>query len=222
MAHEILKNENGTTDILVYDEIGADDWGGISSKDFAKDLASLGSEPLNIRINSPGGSVFDGVAMYQALKSYPGPTTATVEGIAASIASVIMLGADKVVASETSMVMIHSPWMVTFGNATELRQAADTLEKVGESILAAYALKTGGDVVELQGLLEAETWLTADEALELGLIDEITGEPAESAVKNIKEDAGKIAAKIQRREINNLKLKIAKKKLGLRADKRLN
>ncbi len=217
MAHELIGYDDGTTDILLYDEIGADDWGaGISAKDFVKDLASLSGSDVKLRINSPGGAVSDGVAMYQALKNHKGKVTAVVEGMAASIATVIMLGADEVVASKSSVIMIHQPWTVAFGNAKELREMADVLDVFGETILNAYIEKTGASPEVLNELMDAESFLTAEAALELGLVDRIEGEGEEVEPKDVKAEAKRPVSKVWKRQVAALRAKAARVRFGLK------
>ena len=130
-------------------------------------------EPLTIKINSVGGDVFEGFAIYNAIKSYKGPTTAIVEGIAASAASIIAISADVVLMRPASLFMIHNPWVMTGGEAKDLRSAANTLDKVKEIMIERYAAKTGRGADELSEMLDAETWLTPTEALELGFADRV-------------------------------------------------
>ena len=130
-------------------------------------------EPLTIKINSVGGDVFEGFAIYNAIKSYKGPTTAIVEGIAASAASLFAMAADVVVCRPASLFMIHNPWVMTGGDAKDLRSAANTLDKVKEIMIERYAAKTGRGADELSEMLDAETWLTPTEAVELGFADKV-------------------------------------------------
>lgn len=132
---------------------------------------------INIYVNSPGGSVFAGVAIYNEIKRFNRPTTAFVDGIAASIASLIVLAADKVVMPSNSMLMIHNAWTIAMGDYKDFRDLADRLEKIQDStIVEAYMQKTGMSKEKLSQMMDDEAWLSADEAVELGFADEIEAE----------------------------------------------
>lgn len=156
--------------ILLFDEIGGI---GVTPDVFALELDRANGEAVEIRINSGGGSVFDGLAIYNLIKDYEGETTVIVDGLAASIASVIALGADKLVMNEGSFFMIHNPWTISGGESKDLRQAADILDKIQSQIVDIYAGATGKDAAEIIALMDAETWLNPDEALEMGFAQEI-------------------------------------------------
>jgi len=134
-------------------------------------------DSINLYVNSPGGNVFAGVAIYNLLKRAPQKVTAYIDGIAASIASLIILAADKVVMPLNGIIMIHNPWMVAAGEASTFRDLADRLDKITDSVLiSTYQEKTGIDKEKLKAMMDNETWLGADEAKELGFIDEIQEE----------------------------------------------
>lgn len=158
-------------EIAIYDEIGAF---GITAKTFMDDLKGLGEvKAITLRLNSPGGAVFDGVAIHNALQRHPATVTAHVDGIAASIASVIAMGADRVVMAENAMMMIHDPAGLVWGTAADMRQMADALDKVKASIITAYAAKTKLPDDELDAIMSAESWFTAAEAVAKGFADEV-------------------------------------------------
>ena len=156
--------------ILLFDEIGGM---GVTPDVFALELDRANGEAVEIRINSGGGSVFDGLAIYNLIKDYEGPTTVIVDGLAASIASVIALGADQLVMNEGSFFMIHNPWTISGGESKDLRQAADILDKIQSQIVDIYASATGKDEAEIIALMDAETWLNPNETLEMGFAQEI-------------------------------------------------
>lgn len=163
----------GTVEVFIYDEIGL--WG-ISAARFVEDLkaADDGAANVTVAINSPGGDVFDGFAIHNALARLGQRCTARIDGIAASAASVIACGAHQVVMAANSQMMIHNPWTITYGTAEELRKTADAMDKARDGILASYRRKAPAiDDVELIRMLDDETWLTADEAVALGLADAI-------------------------------------------------
>lgn len=166
-------------EIFIYEEIGAGWYGGITAKSFSETMKDLGKvSALDIYINSPGGSVFDGIAIYNQIKRFDGEKVVHIDGIAASIASVIAMAGDKINIAANGMVMIHDPWSVAFGTADEMRKMADSLDKVRDTILDTYIIATGGDRAEISDLMAAETWLSADEAVEKGFATAKTEEKA--------------------------------------------
>lgn len=171
-----IENKGEAAEIWIYEEIGEDFWSGdgITAKSFQKDLATIKAGQINLHINSPGGSVWDGLTIANLLKQHPANVTTYIDGLAASIASVIALAGDKVVMAENALFMIHNPYGMAMGDATEMRKMADTLDKVRDSIVLSYTGKTGKDETEITALMDAESWLSSFEALELGFIDEIT------------------------------------------------
>ncbi len=157
---------------MIYDEIGG--WG-ITAKQFARDLKDLGKiTQLNARIHSPGGDVFEGMAIYNILKNYPAHKVAHIDGLAASMASVIAMAFDEVVMPENAMMMVHKPWGGTIGDADDMRKYADLLDKVEGNLVGAYRDKTGMTDEQLHALLAEETWLTGREAVEKGFADTLT------------------------------------------------
>ncbi|MGX2953373.1 ClpP-like prohead protease/major capsid protein fusion protein [Shewanella sp. JL219SE-S6] len=163
---------NGEAELMIYDEIGG--WG-ITAKQFARDLKDLGKiTQLNARIHSPGGDVFEGMAIYNILKNYPAHKVAHIDGLAASMASVIAMAFDEVVMPENAMMMVHKPWGGTIGDADDMRKYADLLDKVEGNLVGAYRDKTGMTDEQLHALLAEETWLTGREAVEKGFADTLT------------------------------------------------
>lgn len=160
-------------EVLIYDEIGL--WG-ISAARFIDELKAMddGQVAITIAINSPGGDVFDGFAIHNALLRLGARCTVRIDGLAASAASVIACGGHQVVMAANAMLMIHNPWTFTYGSAQDLRKTADMMDKARDGILAAYRRKAPAieDATLIQ-MLDEETWLSADEALALGLVDVI-------------------------------------------------
>jgi ATP-dependent Clp endopeptidase proteolytic subunit ClpP len=166
-----IKNEAETADIMIYDIIGEDFWGeGVSAKGFAEDVKDLKVDVINLHINSPGGSVFDGIAIYNLLKSHKARVNVQIDGMALSIASVIAMAGDSVTMAENAMMMIHDPWTMVMGSADDMRKEADTLDKVKSSLITSYG-RTGKPLDEIADLMSDETWMTAAEALEMGFAD---------------------------------------------------
>lgn len=138
-----------------------------------KDELMSGSGDITVWINSPGGDCVAAAQIYNMLMEYPGNVTVKIDGIAASAASVIAMAGTKVCVSPVSMLMIHNPMTFAFGNTAEMQKAIDMLGEVKESIINAYEIKTGMSRAKLSRLMDAETWMNANKAVELGFADEI-------------------------------------------------
>ncbi len=167
-------------EVLIYDEIGAY---GVSAKGFLAELGALpDSMPIDLRLNSPGGSVFDAVAIYNALKRHDGKVTVTIDGIAASAASYVAMAADEIVMPENAFLMIHDPSGLVMGTAGDMRDMAEALDKIAGSLIKGYAAKSGKPDDEIATLMAAETWFDAAEAVEAGFADRIA-EPVRIAAR---------------------------------------
>ena len=180
----ITAKAGGALDILLYDVIGEDMFGeGTTAKSFAEDLKAAGSiSKIHLRVNSPGGNVFDGIAIYNMLLSSGARVTAQVDGIAASIASVILMAASEVSMNESAMLMIHNPhFTIAGGDQNDLRKMADTLNKVKSSMIAAYRRHSTQSAEQIGALMDAETWMSAAEAKANGFIQVVTDEDGEVA-----------------------------------------
>lgn len=175
------KGEPSAAEVYVYDEISNNPYWGVSAKSFADQIAQLDVDVLNVYVNSPGGSAWDGVAIMNALRRHRATVNVSVDGLAASAASVIVMAGDHVSMNRGAELMIHEAWSYASGNADELRQAADVLDKLGESIAQTYAARAGGDAAEWRAAMQAETWYTAEEAVLAGLADEWVDAPAVEA-----------------------------------------
>ena len=168
--------ENGRAEIYIYDVIVNYAWDEdeITAKGFIDDLKALGSEtPLDLHINSPGGSVFAGLAIYNALKRHQAEVAVYIDGLAASIASVVAMAGDRIIMPENALLMIHDPYAGASGTAADLRKAAEMLDKATISIISAYRTQSDLKDEEIAALMQAETWFNAAEAVELGFADEI-------------------------------------------------
>ena len=158
-------------DVLIYDEIGAY---GISARGFLAELGAIpDAAPINLRLNSPGGSVFDAVAIHNALARHEGTVTVWIDGIAASAASYVAMAGDEIVMPENAFLMIHDPSGLVMGTATDMRAMAETLEKIAGSMTRGYAARSGKSEEEIAALMAAETWFDAQEALQAGLASRI-------------------------------------------------
>lgn len=149
----------------------------VAASEFKQELDALGDvKVIKVSINSYGGDVFAGQAIHSMLASHPASVEVTVLGVAASIASVIAMAGDTVVMPANAMMMVHNPWTIAMGNADYMRKLADDLDIIGESLIAAYMRKLEGKttVDELKALLDGETWLTAQQAFDMGFADLVT------------------------------------------------
>jgi ATP-dependent Clp protease protease subunit len=158
-------------EVLIYDEIGAY---GVSAKGFLAELGALpDGMPLDLRLNSPGGSVFDAVAIFNALTRHAGPITVWIDGIAASAASYVAMAGDEIIMPENAFLMIHDPSGIVMGTAADMREMAATMDKIAGSMIRGYAGRSGRSEEEIAALMAAETWFDAKDALHLGLVDRI-------------------------------------------------
>lgn len=169
-----FKNEAETASLKIYDTIGDDGWGGgITTAGIEDQLNEANNKPLNIYINSYGGEVFEGFAIYNLLRRYEGHKTVIVDGIAASIASVIAMCGDKVLMNRASMMMIHNASGVCFGNAEDMKKVVNALEQMNEVIRDVYLSRTNLSEDKLKELMDNETFLKAEECVDYGFADEI-------------------------------------------------
>lgn len=178
-----------STTVYIYDDIGADPWGdGINAADFATELDAVTTPTINIRLNSSGGQVFAGVAMYEAIKRHPAHTEGWVDGVAASAASMIAMACDTLNMAKTGRLMIHDAGIggiLIQGNAAQLRASvdeveafADLLDSLSDTIAGVYADKAGGTPEAWRALMASDRWYTADQAVAAGLADRVTGADA--------------------------------------------
>lgn len=165
---------DGTAVVRIYDEIGF--WG-TTAETFIQELDAITASKIRVEISSPGGDVFDAVAIYNALRLHSAHVTTRVDGIAASAASLIVQAGDHRVMVSSAQMMVHNAWGFAIGNASEMREMADLLEQQDEVIAGIYASRAGGDRAEFRALMDAETWLTDEGAVEKGLADEVIDPP---------------------------------------------
>ena len=170
-----IRNEDTSTStkakVYLYDAIGG--WFGITANDFVRELNDLDVEEIELHINSPGGSVYDGIAIRNALIQHEATITVIVDGLAASAASYIALAGDEVVMAPNSELMVHDASGVCLGWAEDMRKTAEDLDRISDNIAAMYADKAGGDAKAWRKVMLAETWYTADEAVIAGLADRV-------------------------------------------------
>ena len=172
----VVSEDKKTADLYIFGDITSWRWfeEEVSASSFQKDLEAIGQvDTLNIHINSCGGDVFEGIAIYNLIKNYNAVKNVYIDGIAASIASVIAMAGDNIYMSNTSVMMIHNCWTWTSGNAEDLRKTADDMDKVMQAIRNAYLSKVNIDEDKLKQLLDDESYLLADECIEMGFCSEI-------------------------------------------------
>ena len=172
--------------LSLYDILGVDVFGGIPARQVVADLQALGDVPeLSVRINSPGGDVFEAIAIYNALARFPAKVTVHVDGVAASAATLVAMAGDQVLVAENAMFMVHRPWTGVMGDAPEFRRQADVLDKAWSAMLATYARRTGRRAATFeQKVADAggEWWMTAEEAVSEGFADAVTKPEKEAQV----------------------------------------
>lgn len=163
---------DGTLEILIYEEIGEDYWshdGGVTAKTIRQKMDDAGNfSKIVIRINSPGGNAFEGIAIHNVVRAQKKPVEVYVDGIAASSASIIAMCGDTITMGHNAMMMVHNAWSLCAGEAAEMRKMADTLDRVSGSIAQTYVDRTGKSLDEIKAMMDAETWLSADECVEQG------------------------------------------------------
>lgn len=177
--YKIEASANDQAEILVYDVIG---WPYNDAGDLVRYVNSLGDKDILVRLNTPGGDVFDGMAIFNSLANHKGKVTIRIEALAASMGSVLAMAGKEIQAYSNTMMMIHDPWIYTAGNQYELREMADLLEKISGNMLDVYAGRSKIGKREMKEIMKAETWYTAKEAKEKGFIDTIleTGKAAKA------------------------------------------
>jgi len=170
--------ENKTADeasVYIYDEIS---YWGITAAQFVKDLGEVTAKVINLHINSPGGDVFDGITIYNGLRNHSATVKVSVDGLAASIASIIAMAGDEIRMAKNSYFMIHRASSIAWGNDSEMLRIAKLLQKIDGTLVETYQDKTGKPADEIKQLMDDETWMTAEEALAYGFADAV-GDPAE-------------------------------------------
>lgn len=189
---QVLSRTADSAEIVIYSDIGSSFWGeGMDAKMFHEQLTALGDlKFLDVRINSGGGDVFDGITIYNRLKQHKAKVRTYVDGLAASIASIIALAGDEITVYDTSTFMIHKPWSYAMGSSTELREVSDRLDMVEGQMLSIYKSRTGMSEDRLKSMLAAETWMTGEEAVDLGFADYLDSAP-QALAASIRKDFGK-------------------------------
>ena len=181
--------------ISVYDVIGQDYWSGegVTAKRIAGALRGMGSGPVTVNVNSPGGDMFEGLAIYNLLREHDGEVTVKVLGLAASAASIIAMAGDNVQVARAGFLMIHNAWVMAIGNRNDLIEVADTLKPFDEAMASIYAARTGRDMKAMAKLMDSETWIGGQAAIDDGFADDFL--PSDQ----VKKGEGKASASAVRR-----------------------
>lgn len=162
-----------TAAVYVYDAIGG--WYGVEASAFVAELSALDVDHIDLFVNSPGGDVYDAIAMTNALRRHRATVTATVDGLAASAASFLITAADDIVMSPNSELMVHDAWGMAIGNAGDMRDYGDQLDRISDNIASMYAAQAGGETADWRAIMLAETWYSAEEAVTAGLANRVEG-----------------------------------------------
>lgn len=181
--------------ISVYDVIGQDYWSGegVTAKRVSAALRSMGKGPVTVNVNSPGGDMFEGLAIYNLLREHDGEVTVKVLGVAASAASIIAMAGDTVQIARAGFLMIHNAWVMAVGNRHDLTEIAASLKPFDEAMAGIYAARTGEDIKAMGKLMDTESWIGGESAIERGFADELL--PSDQVSKG----AGKASASAVRR-----------------------
>lgn len=190
--------EQGDNVIAMFEIVGEDFWsgGGVTAKKVSSQLRAIGNRPVEVQINSPGGDMFEGIAIYNVLREHPQPITIKVMGMAASAASVIAMAGDTIEIGAASFIMIHNCWVLAMGNRHDMRETADFLEPFDQAMVDVYAQRSGSDATKIAKWMDDETFMSGSMAIERGFADAL-----------LDADAVKIddKAKEQDREVNDLR-----------------
>jgi ATP-dependent Clp endopeptidase proteolytic subunit ClpP len=168
--YEIKAQDDESADVMIYDYIG---WPFNDAGEFARAMAGLNQKTITVRINSPGGDVFDAMSIYNTLQSHKSRIITRNESLAASAASIIAMAGKEKQAYQNSMTMIHNAWAYTAGNQFELKEVSELLSKIDENMVDAYASNTNSGKREIRDMMKTTTWMTAKEAKEKGFVDTI-------------------------------------------------
>jgi ATP-dependent protease ClpP protease subunit len=168
--YRITNLADGVDEVYIYDEIG---WFGVTAADLIQQLRELTSKRLSVRLNTPGGDAFDSIAIMNALRAHPATVEVTVDSLAASGGSIIAMGGDTVTMAPASQMMIHNASGLVIGNAVDMREMADLLERQDANIASIYQARAGGKLDDWRAAMQAETWYSAQEAVDAGLAETV-------------------------------------------------
>jgi ATP-dependent Clp endopeptidase proteolytic subunit ClpP len=178
--YEIKNIAADVAEVAIYDEIG---YWGVTASEFVKDIQSVQAKSITLHINSPGGDVFDGIAILNSLRQHPATVNVVIDGLAASAASFIAMAGDTVEIAPNAMVMIHEASGLVIGNAEDMVEMAALLDKTSANIANVYAQRAGGDTEDWRTAMRAETWYSDQEAVDAGLVDSILGSDTQTTAQ---------------------------------------
>jgi ATP-dependent protease ClpP protease subunit len=178
----------GDNVITMFDSIGEDFWtgGGVTAKKVASQLRAIGDRPVECQINSPGGDVFEGIAIYNVLREHPQAVTIKIMGMAASAASIIAMAGDTIEIGAASFIMIHNTWVVAAGNRHDMREVGDWLEPFDKALVDVYAARSGKDAKDIAKWMDAETFMSGSLAIERGFADALLPADALTVEESVK------------------------------------
>ena len=184
--YQLINVSEDSATLYIYGDITSIKWfeNDVCVYDLAKEIGELNGKALTVRINSYGGEVAEGLAIYNLLKSYAGEVTTICDGFACSAASVVFMAGAKRIMPRSSLLMIHNAWTRAIGDADDLRKAADDLEKITQPSVDIYTSVSNLDADEIKLMMDAETWIDADEALDYGFATEISEEAAMQSLED--------------------------------------
>lgn len=161
--------------ITIFDIIGEDYWsgGGVTAKKVAAQLRAIGDRPITVQVNSPGGDMFEGIAIYNVLREHARPITMQIMGMAASAASIIAMAGDTIEIGAASFMMIHNCWVLAMGNRNDMRELADWLEPFDQAMVSLYEQRTSGDAKQIATWMDRETYMSGSQAIERGFADSL-------------------------------------------------
>jgi ATP-dependent Clp protease, protease subunit len=190
-------NDDSDRTISIYDVIGYDYWtgDGVTAKRIAGALRGMGKGPVTVNINSPGGDVFEGLAIYNLLREHDGEVNVKVLGLAASSASIIAMAGDTVQVARAGFLMIHNAWVMAVGNRNDLEELAATLKPFDDAMASIYAARTGDDQKAMAKLMDAETWIGGQTAVDEGFADSLL--PSDEVEKGSSKPAASVARRIE-------------------------
>jgi ATP-dependent protease ClpP protease subunit len=196
---KIGNTDGDRAEVFIYGYIG-DDWAeeDVTAASFTKTLRAITAPVIDLRVNSPGGAVFDGIAIYTALLDHPATVDVTVDGVAASAASFVSMAGDTVAMQKPAKMMIHDASGIVLGNAADMQEMADLLNELSDTIAGIYADRAGGTVAKWRDAMKTETWYSAAAAVEAGLADQVVNDTTEPAPEDRRSQVIRARARLLR------------------------
>lgn len=174
-----IDSSEGQTEVLIYDVIG---WPFVDANMFARDFNKIKSKEITVGINSPGGDVFDGTAIFNTIDNHPAKITTRIDGIAASMASIIALAGDEIQIASNAYYMMHNPWSFAMGDYRDFEKEADLLKRIADTLAGTYSDKTNIDIEAVKTMMDDETWIIGDELVDQGFADKVIGDKEAKAL----------------------------------------